>query len=58
MAITMARAGVKGIWNFANTELELEHEGVVVENVHMGDSLMRLCYEIKSRDEVDENADA
>ena len=57
VAMTMARAGVKGIWNFANTELELDHDGVVVENIHLGDSLMKLCYEIKTRDEVSENAE-
>ena len=53
----MARAGVRGIWNFANTELELDHEGVVVENIHLGDSLMKLCYQIKTRDEVADNAE-
>ena len=57
VAMTMARAGVKGIWNFANTELELDHDGVVVENIHLGDSLMKLCYEIKTKNEVDDNAD-
>ena len=51
VAMTMARAGVKGIWNFANTELELDCDSVTVENIHLGDSLMRLCYEIKTKDE-------
>ena len=55
--MTMARAGVKGIWNFANTELEIEIDDVVVENIHLGDSLLRLCYEIKSRDGVSEDAE-
>ena len=58
VAMTMAHAGVKGIWNFASTELEIECEHVVVENVHMGDSLMRLCYEIKTRDEAEGGSDA
>ena len=58
VAMTMARAGVKGIWNFANTELELDHDGVIVENIHLGDSLMKLCYEIKSRNEEDGNGEA
>jgi redox-sensing transcriptional repressor len=53
VAMTMAHAGVKGIWNFANTELELENDAVTVENIHLGDSLMRLCYEIKTKDEED-----
>ncbi len=42
--------GVRGIWNFANMELSLEDCGVVVENMHMGDSLMNLCYNMKVND--------
>ena len=44
-------AGVKGIWNFANMELRLQDEDVIVENIHLGDSLMKLCYELKTKDE-------
>ena len=58
VAMTMARAGVKGIWNFANTELELEIDNVTVENIHLGDSLMRLCYEIKCGEEVGDDEEA
>ena len=54
VAMIMAHAGVKGIWNFANMELELEDRSVTVENIHLGDSLMKLCYEIKTRDEEKE----
>ena len=47
VAVTMAEAGVDGIWNFANMELELpEHRDVIVENIHLGDSLMSLNYEL------------
>ena len=58
VATTMAMAGIKGIWNFANMELELEHDGVTVENIHLGDSLMKLCYEIKTKNEETKDADA
>ena len=51
VAMTMAHAGVKGIWNFANTEIELDCDSVTVENIHLGDSLMKLCYEIKTKDD-------
>ena len=44
----MVRGGILGIWNFANTELAVSGEHVVVQNVHMGDSLMTLCFGIKS----------
>ncbi len=50
VAVIMAEAGVLGIWNFANMELKLpEHKDVIVENIHLGDSLMSLCYEIKTK---------
>ena len=51
---TMIKAGVRGLWNFANMELEFEGEDVVIENIHLGDSLMRLCYEIKTKGEEKE----
>lgn len=55
VANTLVAAGVKGIWNFANTEIEIESEGVTVENIHLGDSLMKLCYEMKSKSEEGKN---
>ncbi len=50
VSMTMIEAGVKGIWNFANMELKIDAPGVIVENIHLGDSLMKLCYEIKTLD--------
>ena len=50
---SLVRAGVKGLWNFANMELKVNDPGVIVENVHMGDSLMTLCYAIKNRSAKD-----
>ena len=52
IADKLVRGGVKGIWNFANMELEVEDKSVIVENIHLGDSLMKLCYEIKSSGEA------
>lgn len=48
VARRLASAGVTGFWNFANTELRLPELDVHIENVHMGDSLMQLCYKLKS----------
>lgn len=39
--------GIKGFWNFSHYDLLDLHSGIVVENVHMSDSLMTLSYEIK-----------
>lgn len=38
--------GIKAIWNFAHVDLELKDDSVVVENVHLSDSLMQLSYNI------------
>ena len=43
--------GIKAIWNFAPTDLSLP-EDVVVENVHLEESLMRLSYKKKAADEA------
>lgn len=49
----LASLGIKGLWNFASTEIELEGSDVVVQNVHMGDSLMTLCYELTKQNQDD-----
>ena len=38
-------SGIKGIWNFAHVDLELP-EDIIVENVHLSESLMKLSYKI------------
>ena len=48
VAKEMTDAGVRGLWNFANMELSPESDDVIVENIHLGDSLMTLCYELKT----------
>lgn len=45
--------GIKGIWNFSNTELKKE-DGVIVENVHLTDSLMTLAYKFNSNNFIEE----
>ena len=40
--------GVNCFWNFSHYDLTLNFEGAVVENVHLGDSLMTLCYQINA----------
>ena len=42
--------GVKAIWNFAHTDLNLPDD-VIVENVHLSESLMRLSYNISRYNE-------
>ncbi|MDO5402291.1 MAG: redox-sensing transcriptional repressor Rex [Eubacteriales bacterium] len=45
----VADAGVRAIWNFAHTDLNLD-EDVIVENVHLSESLMRLSYAIANKE--------
>lgn len=45
----VVEAGVKAIWNFAHTDLNLP-EDVIVENVHLSESLMRLSYTIANKE--------
>lgn len=42
--------GIKGIWNFAHVDLHVP-EDIQVESVHLSDSLMKLSYNLASRDE-------
>ena len=37
--------GIKGLWNFSYADLETPDD-IIVENVHLSDSLMRLSYKI------------
>lgn len=45
IANLLVEAGVRGIWNFVHTDLHVP-EDVIVENVHLSESLMRLSYKI------------
>lgn len=45
VAKQLAECGIRGIWNFAHVDLEVP-EHVLVENVHLSDSLMKLSYNI------------
>lgn len=50
VALQLVEHGIKAIWNFAHTDLKLP-EDVVVENVHLSESLMQLSYNISRRHE-------
>lgn len=46
MAERLVACGVRGIWNFTNTELKITQSDVRVESVHFSDSLLTLSYMI------------
>lgn len=43
-------AGIRCYWNFSHYDLSVDYDDVVVQNVHMSDSLMILCYKIADND--------
>ena len=45
VAEKLVQNGIRAIWNFAHVDLNVP-EGVLVENVHLSDSLMKLSYNI------------
>ncbi len=44
IADKLVSLGIKGFWNFSHYDLIGAYENVAVENVHIGDSLLRLGY--------------
>ena len=55
LAERLVAAGVKGIWNFTNIELNLaEGDNVIIEDVHFADSLLALSYMISDADDARE----
>ena len=40
----LLRLGVRAFWNFSNYDIAMAHPEVLVENVHLNDSLMTLGY--------------
>jgi redox-sensing transcriptional repressor len=42
------KSGIKGIWNFAPADLKVP-EDIIVENVHLNESLFTLSYFLKNR---------
>lgn len=50
VAEQLIKLGIKGFWNFSHYDLKLEFKDIVVENVHLGDSLMTLSYKMANPD--------
>ena len=43
--------GVRAFWNFSHYDINLEYSDIVVENVHLGDSILALCYGVNNMTE-------
>ena len=53
VAEQLVNYGVKAFWNFAHVDLKVPKD-IVVENVHLSDSLMKLSFKINSSDSDNE----
>ncbi len=51
IADLMVDAGIKGMWNFAPVDLKVP-DNVIVENVHLSESLFTISYLLKEREET------
>lgn len=50
VAEKLVNCGIKAIWNFAHTDLNLP-DNIIVENVHLSESLMQLSYRLTTDNE-------
>jgi len=46
----LVKLGIEGFWNFSHYDFSVKYPNVVIENVHLGDSLMTLSYLVKNND--------
>lgn len=54
LADKLVSLGIKAFWNFSHYDIKISHKDVVVENVHLGDSIMMLSYAL-TNSENEEN---
>lgn len=59
IAARCVKLGVKGLWNYMGVELDYTDKDIVVENMHLGDSLMilncRICRNISAEKSADDS---
>ena len=44
----LTELGVRSFWNFSQYDINVEHKNIIVENVHLGDSLLTLSYGVNN----------
>ncbi|MBE6584653.1 MAG: redox-sensing transcriptional repressor Rex [Ruminococcaceae bacterium] len=62
IAARCVKLGIKGLWNYMGVELDYTDDEIIVENIHLGDSLMilncRVCRNgLEQKGEVGEKTD-
>lgn len=44
----LTELSVRSFWNFSHYDINVEHKNIIVENVHLGDSLLTLSYGVNN----------
>lgn len=44
----LTELGLRSFWNFSHYDINVEHKNIIVENVHLGDSLLTLSYGVNN----------
>jgi redox-sensing transcriptional repressor len=58
IADTLVCMGIKAFWNFSHYDLSIGYDDIIVENVHLGDSLLTLTYGVNVLMSGNEEEDA
>lgn len=48
IANKLVKIGIKAFWNFSHYDLRVDYNNIIVENVHLGDSLLILTYGVNN----------
>ena len=51
LADKLIAMGIKAFWNFSHYDLKVTHKDIIVENAHLGDSIMMLSYGLTNSEE-------
>ncbi len=57
LADKLVAMGIKAFWNFSHYDLKVSHKDIIVENVHLGDSIMTLSYGLTNSNRNDEETE-
>ncbi len=49
---SLVSCGIRGFWNFSHYNISEKYPNLAVENVHLNDSLMTLCYQVYNNTSV------
>lgn len=52
LSTILVKNGVRGFWNFSHVDISQSFSDIVVENMHLSDTLMTLCYRLKPEEKT------